>query len=161
MFKIMQQGDKKYVTIRIFRKLFQSRLWFHGKILMFTFLFMHSFHAGAFSWEWCLSFFKYSVLCWSAFSIIHVFWVILQGEDAGDIMDAFVDVHCGSITGDIGVLCDLFWTGVWLVLPSTSSLFWLRCKDKLRLFHVVEFVSDKMFCYLPVFRYQAVSIKEK
>ena len=44
MFKVMQQGDKKYVTIRIFRKLFQFRLW--GLVapwLCFLFCFFFSY----------------------------------------------------------------------------------------------------------------------
>lgn len=42
MFKVFMQGDKKYVTMHFYKKLFQSRLWHNGFLLVFTLIGYHN-----------------------------------------------------------------------------------------------------------------------
>ena len=52
MFKVFTQGDRKYVTFCIFKKLFRSRLWFYAHLWLLALFLQYTAERMDFSFDW-------------------------------------------------------------------------------------------------------------
>ena len=156
MFKIIQQGDKKYVTFYIFRKLFRSRLWYSMQFLLLLLVpVITNIRSGLIFepkyWSAVLYFVLWYQLFSAAGNMIHQ--RICGGEDNYSFMD---DDHGPSREpAEFSVIlrssiCLMFFPSSYNML----DIFFLCCKEQLMLFHVTEFESDKKFCYFSFFCYR-------
>lgn len=164
MFKVFMQGDKKYVTVRIFRKLFQSHLW--GVVapwLCFFFCFFAYFEKGSslslesFVGCFCLIAGVYLIVIFIYFRFMF-YEPFLEGYD--DNIKEWVIPDKFSMKA----MLDLLVFVVLCFCPSHYNVFCrcgMCCKEELKLFHVTFYKSDNLFCYLSIFRYQATTTKEK
>lgn len=167
VFKVFMQGDKKYVTMRFYKKLFQSRLWHNGFLLVFTLIGYHNLDKSMRFDEWVLSSF-------SLVSIFHLYIGLIYGFFRRDIdiswlklsfieLNDFVELNNFIIMVLVNILFDCLILLFVVLFPSSCQVFaflGLCCKEKLKLLHVTEFESDEKFCYLFFFCYRIKNSKD-
>lgn len=155
------QGDKKYATMRFPKKLFQSRLWHNGFLLVFTLIGYHNSDKGMRFDEWVLSFF-------ALVSIFHLyiglFYVFFRRDiDISWLKPSFIELNNFIIMVLVNILFDCLILLFVVLFPSSCQVFaflGLCCKEKLKLLHVTEFESDEKFCYLSFFCYRIKNSKD-
>lgn len=154
MIKIFMQGDRKYYTIRIYKKLFQSRLWFYFKLWIVAVIMQCASGGIDFSFYRLIETFDFVVML----QILFTGACILSSHRTECGMEELLslDNFKKYYSKTLGLLTSSLFFLFHVMFPSSYIMvkcFGLCCKDELMLLGVTEFESDDKFCYYPVFRY--------
>lgn len=164
MFKVFMQGDKKYVTIRILRKLFQSHLW--GLVVPWLYFFLVFFFSyfkegSSLSLE---SFVCYSCLIATMYlMVVFIYFRLMFYEP---FLEGYDDDIKEWITPDkfsIKAILDFLVFVALCFCPSHYNIFCrcgMCCKEELKLFHMTLYKYDKEFCYFSFFCYRIKNSKD-
>ena len=163
LFKAFTQGDKKYVTIRIFKKLFCSQVWRTVKPFLFISIFalyLYCKDASLISFEDLLA--TYAVICVWQLLVAYAYRMFDTPYDPFLLKSErdFVVSYDQSFMQNFVEFSMMFWICFFPSYCNILCRFNLCCKDKLMLLHVTGFESDDRFCYLSLFCYRAEGSKK-